>query len=81
MLTAEAVMEPCGTRDTSAFPKVESGVPVNELYEPVLNSKAPLLVVDDNADPLGVVTPRSIIKSLAPDPESAGRTEQEAQPA
>ncbi|MFB9662011.1 glycine betaine/L-proline ABC transporter ATP-binding protein [Glycomyces mayteni] len=81
VLTAEAVMEPCGTRDTSAFPKVESGVPVNELYEPVLNSKAPLLVVDDNADPLGVVTPRSIIKSLAPDPESAGRTEQEAQPA
>ncbi|MDA1366415.1 quaternary amine ABC transporter ATP-binding protein [Glycomyces algeriensis] len=95
VLTAEAVMEPCGTRDTSAFTTVESDVPVNELYEPVLNSKAPLLVVDDNADPLGVVTPRSIIKSLSHDavadpasdaaagaaPEPGTATEEERQPA
>lgn len=85
VLTAEAVMEPCGTRDTSEFERVESDVPVNELYQPVLNSKAPLLVVDDNADPLGVVTPRSIIKSLAFEPdqdaEDDAATEQERQPA
>jgi glycine betaine/proline transport system ATP-binding protein len=84
VLTAEAVMEPCGTRDTSEFERVESDVPVNELYQPVLNSKAPLLVVDDNADPLGVVTPRSIIKSLAFEPDAedgAAATEQERQPA
>ncbi|HEX2145015.1 MAG TPA: betaine/proline/choline family ABC transporter ATP-binding protein, partial [Glycomyces sp.] len=82
VLTAEAVMEPCGTRDTSSYPQVESDVPVNELYESVLKSRAPLLVVDDKADPLGVVTPRSIIKSLAPEPgETAPDAEQERQPA
>ncbi|MEU6859154.1 glycine betaine/L-proline ABC transporter ATP-binding protein [Glycomyces sp. NPDC046736] len=84
VLTAEAVMEPCGTTDTSEFATVESDVPVNELYEPVLSSDAPLLVVNDNADPLGVVTTRSIIKSLAPDPGSDDEREadsQEAQPA
>ncbi|THV28761.1 ATP-binding cassette domain-containing protein [Glycomyces paridis] len=84
VLTAEAVMEPCGGTDTSEFPTVESGVPVNELYEPVLNSKAPLLVVDDNDDPLGVVTPRSIIKSLAHEPaadDERASDDEEALPA
>ncbi|SDD35587.1 quaternary amine ABC transporter ATP-binding protein [Glycomyces harbinensis] len=82
VLTAEAVMEPCGTGDTSEFTTVESDVHVNELYEPILSSKAPLLVVDDNADPLGVVTTRSIIKSLSPEPDTgAGEAEQERQPA
>ncbi|MBO3732423.1 quaternary amine ABC transporter ATP-binding protein [Glycomyces niveus] len=78
VLTAEAVMEPCAGRDTSKFPQVESDVPMTELYQPVLNSKAPLLVVDDNADPLGVVTPRSIIKSLS---HPAGDPAEERQPA
>ncbi|MCC3764873.1 betaine/proline/choline family ABC transporter ATP-binding protein [Glycomyces sp. TRM65418] len=81
VLTAEAVMEPCGTQDTSALRRIEPDVPVNELYQPVLDSKAPLLVVDDNADPLGVVTPRSIIKSLAFEPETAADGEEERQPA
>ncbi|GAA2304295.1 betaine/proline/choline family ABC transporter ATP-binding protein [Glycomyces scopariae] len=90
VLTAEAVMEPFGSMDTGELTTVESDVPVNELYEPVLNSDAPLLVVDDNADPLGVVTTRSIIKSLSPEtaPEPGSVTdgaargpEQEAQPA
>ncbi|WP_030154343.1 glycine betaine/L-proline ABC transporter ATP-binding protein [Glycomyces sp. NRRL B-16210] len=80
VLTAEAVMEPCGATDTSEFTTVESGVPVNELYEPVLNSKAPLLVVDDNDDPLGVVTPRSILKSLAPEPDTEPQAEPDPEP-
>ncbi|MCD0443846.1 betaine/proline/choline family ABC transporter ATP-binding protein [Glycomyces sp. A-F 0318] len=84
VLTAEAVMEPYHAADTGELTTVESSVTVNELYEPVLSSPDPLLVVDGNDDPLGVVTPRSIIRSLAFEPGTDGEREddsQEARPA
>src|SRR5690606_13949407 len=71
VLTAEAVMEPCGSADTSSFEQVESDTPVSELYGQVLSSEDPLLVVDDRSDPLGVVTPRAIIKSLTPETDAS----------
>ncbi len=70
VLTAEAVMEPFPGTDTSDFEKVESDTLVSELYEQVLSSEDPLVVVDESSDPLGVVTPRAIIKSLAPENDS-----------
>ncbi|GAB3239010.1 betaine/proline/choline family ABC transporter ATP-binding protein [Glycomyces halotolerans] len=79
VLTAEAVMEPVGA-DTEAegLETVESDVLVNELYGTVVSSDQPLLVVDERNDPLGVVTPRTILKSLAPAPDSDDQEPQRA---
>ena len=63
-------MEPFGDADTSDFATVEADVPVSELYEQVLSTDSPLLVVNGRSDPLGVVTPRTIIKSLTPENDS-----------
>ncbi|THV42631.1 quaternary amine ABC transporter ATP-binding protein [Glycomyces buryatensis] len=82
VLTAEAVMEPLGDADTSSYDTVESDTHVNELYESVLSSQHPVLVVDDRSDPLGVVTPRAIIKSLVSETDAdRTETEEETQPA
>ncbi|GAB3644606.1 quaternary amine ABC transporter ATP-binding protein [Glycomyces tarimensis] len=78
VLTAEAVMEPLnGGTDTGHFNTVEADVLVSELYEQVLSTDDPLIVVDERSGPLGVVTPRGIIKSLAPEAENARDANQE----
>jgi glycine betaine/proline transport system ATP-binding protein len=79
VLTAESVMVPCRTvltpdelaaseRDVTLFDTVAPDVPVNELYESVLNSERPVLVIDEQADRLGAVTPRTILETLANEP-------------
>jgi glycine betaine/proline transport system ATP-binding protein len=65
VLTAASVMEPYDEGDTGGFDTVEAGTPVAELYEQMLSTEDPLVVVDDGSDPLGVITPKGIIKSLA----------------
>ncbi|WP_211228609.1 quaternary amine ABC transporter ATP-binding protein [Glycomyces tenuis] len=70
VLTAASVMEPWDDADTGDFDTVEADTLVAELYEQVLSTEDPLLVVDDDSDPLGVVTPKGIIKSLASENES-----------
>ena len=79
VLTAEAVMEPF-SGDAGGLETVSADVPVSELYEPVLSSDDPLLVVDERSDPLGVVTPKAIIKSLAAE-DGEGESREESQPA
>lgn len=73
VLTASAVMEPydsADSADTGGFDTVEADTPVVDLYDQVLSNEDPLLVVEDGSDPLGVVTPKAIIKSLAPENDS-----------
>ncbi|MCH7232942.1 glycine betaine/L-proline ABC transporter ATP-binding protein [Glycomyces sp. L485] len=80
VLTAEAVMEPYRGSDTSGFATVDHDVLVTELYDQVLSSDDPLLVVDERSDPLGVVTPKGILKSLSPETEHGHpEPEEEAQ--
>nr|WP_232805722.1 glycine betaine/L-proline ABC transporter ATP-binding protein [Glycomyces xiaoerkulensis] len=79
VLTAEAVMEPVGSdTETRGLETVESGVTVNDLYGTVVASDQPLLVVNEWNEPLGVVTPRAIIKSLAPETASDAQEPQRA---
>jgi glycine betaine/proline transport system ATP-binding protein len=70
VLTAEAIMMPCERVD-GELARVEADTPVTDLYEPLLTTNRPLLVVDDNADALGMVTPRCVIRSLTNDSAEA----------
>jgi glycine betaine/proline transport system ATP-binding protein len=92
VLTAESVMVPCRTvltpdelaaseRDVTLFDTVAPDVPVNELYESVLNSERPVLVIDEQADRLGAVTPRTILETLANEPAAESGAAEPAAPA
>jgi glycine betaine/proline transport system ATP-binding protein len=92
VLTAESVMVPCRTvltpdelaaseRDVTLFDTVAPDVPVNELYESVLNSERPVLVIDEQADRLGAVTPRTILETLANEPAAESGAAGPAAPA